>query len=654
MPSTAYATTATQQRVPRPDDGAWTLADARSAYGVDGWGLGYFGINEAGHVTVHPTRRCQPSLDLKALVDRLRRDGWGPPFLLRFPDVLVDRVREVDAAFRSAASELGYAGPCRCVYPIKVNQQRSLVEELGQLTATHGVGLEAGSKAELHAVLPFGGEEGSPVVCNGFKDDAYLETVVLAQKLGKRVIPVVERLTELEGVIRIAEAHGVEPFLGVRTRLATRGAGRWEASAGLRGKFGLSVDELTEAVRYLHARGHADALRLLHCHVGSQIPDIGNIGEAMEELGRIYVELRRQCPSVDHLDVGGGLGIDYDGDGTASGWGVNYVLADYAATVVGRIKDACDAHGTAHPTLLSECGRAVAAPHSVLVFGIVDAEPPPTDAAVPVAAETSPGHPALQALAALAHESDPEDLVGCARRAAAAHRDALIAFNRGEIDLTRRAAADRLYTRICHQLLQAAGPTETLPEALAHLPAFGAQTYYGNFSVFQSLPDSWAIGHRFPIMPIHRLDERPTRRATLADMTCDSDGRVDAFVPASGGSAPKAALELHPLREEPYILGAFLVGAYQEILGDFHNLFGQTHAAHVRLGPDGQPRIAPLVPGDSISDVLGRVQFDPCELVHSFREQVEAARETGALSQEDATRLVGDYESGLRGYTYLD
>ena len=635
---------------------SWSPADAAHLYGVDRWGGGYFGVNGDGHATVSPARDPEVAVDLPALVAQLRTRGVRTPMLLRFPGILDDRLATIAGAFDSAIAEMGYAGRYRGVYPIKVNQQRHVVEELLKAGRKHGFGLEAGSKPELLAVLALLDErkerEGTEplIVCNGFKDARYIEGVVLANKLGRTVIPVVEKADELPLIVAMAQEHGVRPPIGIRVKLASAGAGRWAGSGGERAKFGLFVSEVMEAVELLRAHDMLDCLQLVHFHLGSQLTDMRAFKAAVVEAARVYTELFRLGAGLKFLDVGGGMGVDYDGNGESDASeeaeeadAVSYTLREYANNVVWHVGEVCREAGVPAPTLITEAGRAMVAHSTVLVMdvtgvsGVERFSPPerPADMhAVP-----GPVRALWDALDEVDAGASPRE---CLRDAELAREQVLSLFTLGHCSLAHRAAAERLFYALLAKLHH--GDEESLPA-----------TYFCNGSIFQSLPDAWAIGQRFPVMPLSRLDEKPTRLGALADITCDSDGKLDRFIPsAEEPTKVRHALELHDLAPgDDYLLGVFLVGAYQETLGDLHNLFGDVNAVHVEVDASGGVRIDEIVLGDTVAEVLGYVQYRPEELQRNFGKSVEAAAADGRLTGEEAATLRKFYEEGLAGYTYL-
>jgi arginine decarboxylase len=629
------------------------------------WGLGYFGASLRGTVTVHPERDPARGVDLLDVVQGLEARDLTPPVIIRFNDILDHRMREIRTVFDAAMAAGEYDGGYTCVYPIKVNQQRNICEEIRDLGAELRFGLEAGSKPELLAGLALTeGLNDMPLVCNGFKDAEFIETAILAAKMGRTVLPVAEQQHELELIARAAAPHNVTPTFGIRARLASGGVGRWAGSGGSRGKFGLSVSQIMAAVEYLKDEDLLGGLRMLHCHIGSQIFDIRTIKYAVSELTHIYVELVKLGAPMGILDLGGGLGIDYDGSQSASDSSVNYTLEQYAEDVVYRVKAICDDAEVPHPDLITESGRALVAHSGVLVFQVlgtrtVENEP---DEDLVERALVSPDTPQplmdlVDAYERVGSGADPVEVYHDAEHALS---EAMSLFNLGYMDLTARAAAEELYWSVSRKVLNGVGAD--IPDELAHLPDRLGDLYFCNFSLFQSLVDSWAIGQVFPIMPIHRLDEEPSRRGTLADITCDSDGKVDRF---PGDGEIQRSLELHPIRRgngkggpsgefEPYYLAVFLTGAYQETLGDLHNLFGDTHAVHVEIGEDGEWYLDEVVEGDTVREVLRLVQFDPDQIRRTLRKEVEAARAAGRLSLEESVSMRRFLDDGLEGYTYLE
>jgi len=634
--------------------------EAAELYGLGAWGKGYFRVSERGTLEVLPGQRPEGAVDLLEIVEGLRGRGIDPPVLLRFRGILDHRIRSLAEAFQRAMEENEYRGSYVCAYPIKVNQQRHVVDEIRRFGSSLGFGLEVGSKPELLAVLgqTSSTDNGGPVICNGFKDSEFIEAVVLAAKLGRNVIPVVEKFSELELIVRHAERYSVRPPIGVRVKLATQGAGRWKDSGGLRSKFGLHITELLEALRFLEERDLKDRLQLLHCHVGSQVLSIRSVKNAVAELAQVYADLCRLGAGLKYIDIGGGLGVDYDGSQAGGESSINYTLSEYAGDVVYRIGAVCDEAGLDHPIIVSESGRALVAYHSVLVFDVKAAtgfdgfEPPATieDAAGAGDPEelSQPLWDLYEAKALIAAGEVDEAL----HDAVQAYEEVLNLFKLGYLGLEERSLAERVFWKIGREALSRLGPEGEPPADLAGLGALLSDIYFGNLSIFQSMPDSWAIGQLFPIMPVHRLDERPQRWAILADMTCDSEGKITSFVTGEG---LQPTLPVHALRSgEPYYLGAFLVGAYQEILGDLHNLFGDTHALHIGTDEEGRWTIEELIEGDTVREVLRYVQFDPDALLASFRRDVERAMREGRLALHEGRQLVRFYQEGLNGYTYLE
>ena len=645
---------------PTHDAPPWSVEDAAELYDVPAWGQGYVAVNEAGHIVIRPDRDPTQEIDLYEVVRGLDERGFTTPLLIRFKDIIADRVNAIHRAFQHAIEEHDYRGAYTCVYPIKVNQQRHVVRQVQRFGAEHGFGLEAGSKPELLAVLALtAGDNDLPIICNGFKDSEFIETVTLATKLGRRIIPVVEKFSELELIARHAEHYGVRPTIGVRAKLSALGAGRWESSGGLRSKFGLHVSELEAALEFLAERDMLDCLQLLHCHVGSQISDIRSVKTAVTELAHIYAELRRRGAGMRYLDVGGGLGIDYDGSRTSQDSSVNYTLEEYAADVVYRVAEVCTDAGIDHPTIISESGRALTAYHSVLVFDVLGSTAFDTHEIPPTIEEAAGERPAEElpqplwdlyaARTALAEGRRPQEALHDATQA---HEEAMNLFRLGYMRLGERGLAERLYWRICADVLRASTVDGELPDELIPLADQMSDLYFCNLSIFQSLPDSWAINQLFPILPIHRLERQPTRRAVLADITCDSEGKVDRF---SHGAELRRGLPVHAIDPaDPYYLGAFLVGAYQETLGDLHNLFGDTHVVHVALDEDGDWAIEEVIPGDTVREVLRYVQFDPDRLFGALRADVERAVRKKTFTVQEGRLLTNFYQHGLDGYTYLE
>ena len=655
--------------------GQWTVNDSAQLYGIPDWGKGYVGVNAHGNVTVMPTKEPGRQIDLFEVVQGLRERGIHTPVLLRFNDLLTHRLREIRKAFDDAMGEQGYTGGYSCVYPIKVNQQRHVCEQIAALAVELGFGLEAGSKPELLAVLGLSataggpGVNGMPIICNGFKDDEFIETVTLATKLGRNIIPVVEKFTELELIVKHAKQYGIRPKIGLRVKLSSRGAGRWESSAGVRSKFGLFVSELLSAIEYLRKHDMLDCLNLLHCHVGSQLYDIRVFKNAVNELAHIYCEMVKLGAGLHYLDIGGGMGVDYDGSQSASASSINYSVAEYAQDVVYRIKSVCDGAKVKHPTIISESGRAMVAYGSILVMDVLgssrfEANPDLAKIQELMKWEATNGddrevpQPVLDLLEAYTTLTE-RNMMEIYHDATQARDEAMSLFGLGYMSLPMRSVAEQLFWAIGHKLLDKARKRGELPEEFENLPALLSDIYFCNFSLFQSMPDSWAIDQLFPIAPIHRLTEQPTRYGILADITCDSDGKIDHFVDKR---EDKTTLELHELRDlpgegqgcEPYYLGVFLLGAYQEILGDLHNLLGDTHAVHISIDEQGEWEIEEVIEGDTVEEVLRYVQYDPEDLKRAMRLDIEAACKQGRLTVTEGKSLLKYYDDGLEGYTYLE
>jgi arginine decarboxylase len=626
--------------------GGWTIDDSRELYNLEGWGIGYFDINPKGHVTVHPTRDPHRGLDLFELAMDMEAQGVRLPLLLRFSDILRTRIEMLGERFQAAIREFGYEGGYTTVYPIKVNQQRHVVEEIVDYGEKHGVGLEVGSKPELQAVLALNERTDHLIVCNGYKDEEFVRLALMGQKLGHRVMIVIEKLGESELVLRLADEMEVVPTLGVRIKLSSTGAGRWSETAGEKSKFGLNASQLVRVLNRLEAAGRLDSLKLIHFHLGSQIPDIRNIKQAMTEVARYYVEMRHLGVGVEFVDVGGGLGVDYDGSRSTSPASVNYSMQEYANDIIYALAEACRENEVPMPHVISESGRALTAHHALLLINVIDLETQIEERPDEVPEEA---HALVQELAATYKELDGRSVREVYHDATFAKEQLNLHFNSGTLSLRERALGERYWLAVMNRVAAiAARDPEEFDDILPEVETILTDRYFCNFSLFQSLPDSWAIDQLFPILPVHRLDEEPTRRGTLQDVTCDSDGKIDRF---TGGRKVKPSLELHTTSPgEPYVLGIFLTGAYQEILGDLHNLFGDTNAVHIRLTDSGY-EIGDLVHGDTITEVLNYVQFDTQALVATFRRKVANAK---GLSRAEANAFIADYIAGLAGYTYLE
>ncbi len=628
---------------------SWTVRDSSELYHVRAWGCGYFHIDKAGDLCV-TNKSGRSSVSLRALVEDLQHRGYALPLLLRFSDILHDRLEQIGSAFGTAIQDEGYGGAYRPVFPIKVNQQSDVVEELVHYGRDLGLGLEAGSKPELLVALALAEGPNSLIICNGYKDDAYIETALLAQKLGRHPVIVIDRFEELQSIIQASQRLRLRPHIGVRARLAARGAGKWAESTGSRSKFGLAAAELVSVIDTLREADMLDCLELLHFHIGSQITAIRAIKDALRESSRIFVELCALGAELRMLDVGGGLGVDYDGSRTNFHSSTNYTLQEYANDVVSSIREACDARDIPHPDIVSESGRAMVAHHAVLVMNVLGVNR--EDDAVPPPLETGDDEPApIRALRETHAAVTRKTFQECYHDALQRREEGLQMFNLGFLDLRGRAVLEQLFWAVCTKVLGIVRELDYVPDELDGLERGLANNYYCNFSVFQSLPDHWAVKQLFPVMPIHRLLERPTQRAILSDLTCDSDGRVDRFIDLHD---VKRALELHRLLPgQPYYLGVFLIGAYQEILGDLHNLFGDTNAIHIRLDDEHGYSVERVVEGDTVTEVLGYVQYDRRDLVRRVRAAAEQALRTGAIRVEESALLMRHYEGGLAGTTYL-
>jgi arginine decarboxylase len=626
----------------------WTPAKSAQLYQVHGWGAPYFSVNDRGHVQVTPDPdRPERAINLYELAQDLKTRGHELPLLIRFSDVVAHRIKRINECFHRAIAEYEYGGGYRGVFPVKVNQQRHLIEEIVEAGRPWQFGLEAGSKPELLIALAMMQEAGGLIICNGYKDQNYIETALVAQKFDKTVIVVLERIDELDVALRASEKLGIRPVLGVRCKLTAKGVGRWADSAGDRAKFGLTTSEVVEVVDRLAEKGLLDSLQLLHFHIGSQISSIIPIKNAMQEASNIYVELAKMGCKMGYLDVGGGLAIDYDGSKTDFHASKNYALQEYASDVVASIQAACNKANVPPPTLVSESGRAVAAHHSVLVFQVVGASEVRFGDPVEPKGEA---HRLLKDLYETYKGISAKNVQESFHDASQAKDEAQNLFKYGYLGLRERAQVERLYWSCCEKIQDRLRKLKFVPEELWGLERQMSSIYYCNFSIFQSAPDIWAIDQLFPIMPIHRLDEEPDVTARLADLTCDSDGMIDNFIDVED---EKHVLEVHDLKSgSPYYMGLFLNGAYQEILGDLHNLFGDTNAVHVRLTDDGH-EIRHVIRGDSISEVLRFVEYSPDSMIEAVRRQAERALGAGRITSEQMRTLMKHYESALGSYTYL-
>ena len=625
----------------------WRIEDSEDLYNVKGWGGNYFSINEKGHMTVTPKEGCA-SVDLPELVDELSLRDVSAPMLVRFPDILDDRINKIDSCFKEAAKEYEFHGQNFVVMPIKVNQMRPVVEEIVSHGKKCNIGLEAGSKPELHAIIALGTDSDSLIICNGDKDEEFIELALLAQKMGLKIIIVIEKLNELKTTYKIARRLKVTPNLGVRIKLASSGAGKWEESGGDGSKFGLTSSELLEALDFLDEHDMKDCLKLVHYHIGSQVSKIKKINVALREAAQFYVQLYKMGYKIEFVDMGGGLGVDYDGTRSSSASSVNYSIQEYANNAIYTIVDACDKNELPHPNVICESGRALTAHHSVLIFEVLektslpewdDNEEPEED-----------DHELIKELYDSWDELTKSSSLEIWHDAQEIREEALNLFSLGLLDLKSRAKIERLYWSIAREVNHIANSLKRVPEDFTSLPKLLADKYFCNFSLFQSLPDLWAIDQLFPIIPIQRLDENPTHLATLQDITCDSDGKITNFVAKS----TQHTIPLHSFTDkEHYYIGVFLVGAYQEILGDLHNLFGDTNAVHVSVDEKGY-YIDQVIDGETVADVLEYVQYSPKKLVRTVETWVTKCVKEGKITVEEGKEFLSNYRSGLYGYTYLE
>ena len=627
----------------------WSIEDSREMYNIKGWGASYFDINEEGNVSVSPCKD-EAQIDLREIVDELSLRDVTPPLLLRFPDILDNRIEKTANCFKRAAEEYEYKAQYFIIYPIKVNQMQPVVEEIISHGRKFNLGLEAGSKPELHAVIAVQCQSDSLIICNGYKDQSYIELALLAQKMGKRIFIVVEKLNELDIIARAAKKLNVKPNLGIRIKLASSGSGKWAESGGDASKFGLTSSELLDALRILDEKGLHDSLRLIHFHIGSQITKIRRIQTALREAAQFYINLHKMGYNVDFVDCGGGLGVDYDGTRSAnSESSVNYSIQEYVNDCVYTFVDAANKNDIAHPNIITESGRSLTAHHSVLVIDVLETASLPE---MPEEFEAKDSdHQLVKDLYEIWDNLNSKNMLEDWHDAEQIRDEALELFSHGIVDLKTRAEIESMYWSVCHEINTLSKQMKHVPEELRNIDKLLADKYFCNFSLFQSLPDSWAIDQLFPIMPIQRLTERPTRNATLQDITCDSDGKIANFVKEGHLSH---VLPLHALRRnEPYYLGVFLVGAYQEILGDMHNLFGDTNAVHVSV-KDGHYHIDQIIDGETVEEVLDYVQYNPKKLVRQLEIWVTKSVKNGKISLEEGKEFLSNYRSGLYGYTYLE
>ena len=628
----------------------WRIEDSAELYNINGWGLKYFSINDKGHVAVTP-REGHASVDLKEVLDELQVRDITSPVLLRFPDILDNRIEKISNCFKEAAKEYNYEAKNFIIYPIKVNQMRQVVEEIVSHGKKFNIGLEAGSKPELHAVLATNIAENALIICNGYKDENYIELALLAQKMGRRIYLVVEKLNELKLIADIAKRLKINPNIGIRIKISSSGSGKWEESGGDQSKFGLNSSELLEALDFLERNKMTECLRLIHFHIGSQITKIRRIKNALREATQFYVQLTKMGFNIDFIDIGGGLGVDYDGTrNSASESSMNYSIQEYANDSISALVDACVKNGLKQPNIITESGRSLTAHHSVLIFEVLET------ASLPIWKDSEEINPDAHELARELYDiwdklSQPR-LFESWHDALQIKEEALDLFSLGLLDLRTRAQIEKLFWSIAREVGEMAMSMKHAPEELRKIAKMIPEKYFCNFSLFQSLPDSWAIDQVFPIIPISRLDEKPGRTATLQDITCDSDGKIANFISLNGGTSN--SLPVHNMKNgEPYYLGVFLVGAYQEILGDMHNLFGDTNAVHISVYKDHY-EIDQIIDGETVADVLDYVQFNPKKLVRNVEAWVTASMKAGKISPEEGREFLSNYRSGLYGYTYLD
>ena len=627
----------------------WRIEDSSELYNVGGWGLKYFSINEKGHVAVTP-RDGYASVDLKDVMDELQVRDISAPVLLRFPDILDNRIEKISRCFKQAAEEYNYKAQNFIMYPIKVNQVRHVVEEIVSHGKKFNIGLEAGSKPELHAVLALNIDERSVIVCNGYKDEDYIELALLAQKMGRRIYIVAEKLNELKLIADISKRLNIRPNVGIRIKLSSSGSGKWEESGGDQSKFGLNSSELLEALDYMQQAKMQDCLKLIHFHIGSQITKIRRIKNALREACQFYVQLSKIGFDIDFVDIGGGLGVDYDGTrSSASESSMNYSIQEYVNDSVSSLVDVCEKNGLKQPNIITESGRSLTAHHSILVFEVLETTHLPEWNDNDEVGEDE--HELARELYDIYDKLNQPRIFESWHDALQIREEALDLFSLGLLDLRTRAMIEKLFWSIAREVSSITSAIKHAPEELKKVARMLPEKYFCNFSLFQSLPDSWAIDQIFPIMPISRLDEKPTHYATLQDITCDSDGKINNFISVHGAAS---ALPVHTLKtNEPYYIGVFLVGAYQEILGDMHNLFGDTNAVHISVDKDGY-EIEQIIDGESVAEVLDYVQYSPKKLVRNVETWVTSAMKDGKITPEEGREFVSNYRSGLYGYTYLE
>lgn len=626
----------------------WRIDDSAELYNINGWGLKYFGINEKGHVAVTP-KAGFASVDLKDLMDELQVRDVTSPVLVRFPDILDNRIEKISNCFRQAADEYGYTAQNFIIYPIKVNQMRPVVEEIVSHGKRFNIGLEAGSKPELHAVLATSIDSNSLIICNGYKDENYIELALLAQKMGRRIFLVVEKLNELRLIAAMSKRIGIRPNIGIRIKLASSGSGKWEESGGDVSKFGLNSSELLEALEILEKNKMQDCLRLIHFHIGSQVTKIRLIKTALKEASQFYVQLHKMGFAIDFVDIGGGLGVDYDGTRSSSESSMNYTIQEYVNDSIWALVDACTKNEIPQPNIITESGRSLTAHHSVLIFEVLETASLPLWDEKAEIEETD--HELVKDIYNLWTNMHQPRLLETWHDALQIREEALDLFSLGLLDLRTRSKVERLFWSLARGVNAIAMAAKHAPDELKTVSRMLPDKYFCNFSLFQSLPDSWAIDQIFPILPISRLDERPDRTATLQDITCDSDGKIANFVTMRNVTPH---LPVHSLNgKEPYYIGVFLVGAYQEILGDLHNLFGDTNAVHVSVYKD-RYEIDQIIDGETVAEVLDYVQYSPKKLVRKVETWVTSSMKAGVITPEEGREFLSNYRSGLYGYTYLE
>lgn len=627
----------------------WRIEDSAELYNINGWGLKYFSINEKGHVAVTP-REGYASVDLKELMDELQVRDVTAPVLLRFPDILDNRIEKISKCFKQAADEYGYTAQNFIIYPIKVNQMRPVVEEIVSHGKKFNIGLEAGSKPELHAVLAINTDKNSLIICNGYKDENYIELALLAQKMGRRIFLVVEKMNELKLIADISKRLKIRPNIGIRIKLASSGSGKWEESGGDGSKFGLNSSELLDALDFLERAKMSDCLKLIHFHIGSQITKIRRIKNALKEASQFYVQLQNMGFHVEFVDIGGGLGVDYDGTRSSSSESsMNYSIQEYVNDSVSALVDACVKNDLPQPNIITESGRSLTAHHSVLVFEVLETTSLPIWDEKEELGENP--HELVDELYKIWDNMNQPRLLESWHDALQIREEALDLFGLGLLDLRTRAQIEQLFWSVAREVNEIASDMKHAPEELRKISKLLPDKYFCNFSLFQSLPDSWSIDQLFPIMPISRLDERPDRTATIQDITCDSDGKINNFISPHGSNSHLAVHALN--NKEPYYIGVFLVGAYQEILGDMHNLFGDTNAVHVSVYKD-RYEIDQVIDGETVAEVLDYVQFSPKKLVRSVETWVTTSMKAGVITPEEGREFLSNYRSGLYGYTYLE